>query len=136
MCKDQVIYSFGGVNDLQAAVHEAQRADGGVGSSGLGNIGGGVLACEGTVFWDPGSYLLASPFHQSHREGRGRGRTSPLDNAASSMDCKHTHVLPQTPSFPFPPAPVHQAPFPSTRPCSAALACRCLAAPPCHIQLS
>lgn len=43
----------GGVDDLQAAVHEAQGADGRVCADGLGGFGVAVLVREGAVFGDP-----------------------------------------------------------------------------------
>lgn len=52
---------LGGVDDLQAAVHEAEGPDGRVGADGLGGLGVGVLAGEGAVLRDPvlGVVLLA-----------------------------------------------------------------------------
>lgn len=51
--EDQVVDGLGGVHNLEAAVHEAEGANGRVGAGVLGDVGGGVLGGEGAVFWDP-----------------------------------------------------------------------------------
>jgi hypothetical protein len=53
MVEDEIVYSFRRVNNLKAAVHESQRANGGIWTGGLGDFRVGMLACEGAVFWNP-----------------------------------------------------------------------------------
>lgn len=53
MGEDLVVERGGGVDDLQAAVHEAEGADGRVGGDGLGEVWVGVLGGEGAVLGDP-----------------------------------------------------------------------------------
>lgn len=53
MGEDLVVERGGRVDDLQAAVHEAQWADGRVCADGLRGVWVGVLGCEGAVLGDP-----------------------------------------------------------------------------------
>lgn len=53
MGEDLVVERGGRVDDLQAAVHEAEGPDGRVCAGCLGGVGVGVLACEGAVLGDP-----------------------------------------------------------------------------------
>lgn len=50
---DLGVQDGGRVDDLEAAVHEAQRTDGRVCADGLGGVRVVVLVCEGAVFGDP-----------------------------------------------------------------------------------
>ncbi len=52
-----VVHGSTRVYDLEAAVHEAEGADGRVWTSVLGDIWCVVLGCEGTVFGDPVSLV-------------------------------------------------------------------------------
>lgn len=76
MCEDLVVDGERGVYYLQAAVHEAEGADGGVWAGVLCYIWCAVLGGEGAVFGDPGC-VDQSMFEMWDVVGKGGKQTSP-----------------------------------------------------------